>query len=192
MHARESEYRRLVQAYGAPLKISAVIDDTDFDPITKEDRDAEVCMVIRRKNGRLIAARKTYYPDGIMRLLTGGIAHGEEVETALRREVAEETSLGVVVRRFLALIEYRLSDTHTPCFTTWVFLLDERDGVLAASDPEEQIEAFAEVAICDLLPMAKQLEAIADEENATIHGNWRSWGRFRAVAHRAVAEALEQ
>jgi NAD+ diphosphatase len=192
MHQRAATYQRLQQHYGTPQTVDHILDDADFDPIVKADREAEVCMVIRRPNGTLITARKTYYPPGIVRLLTGGIAHGEAVEAALQREVAEETSLTVTIRRFLALIDYRTHLRSTPCFTTWVFLLDELDGHLAASDPDEQIEAFSEVTVADLGHLADQLEAIDDQTDEHINGSWRSWGRFRAVVHRVVAEQLKQ
>ena len=67
-------------------------------------------MVVRRPNGKLITAKKTFYPPGAFRLLTGGVGHGELIAAALLREVAEETGLDVVVRRFLAVIEYQLRE----------------------------------------------------------------------------------
>ncbi len=38
--------------------------------------------------------------------------------------------------------------------------------------------------------MAAFLEALPARRDARARGSWRDWGRFRAVIHRAVGEAL--
>src|SRR5215213_7182507 len=106
--AIETEIADLAARYGPPQRVTAALAGWQFSPLTMEDRYGEVCMVVRRPNGRLITAKKTFYPAGAFRLLTGGVDHGELIAAALRREVAEETGLDVMVRRFLAVIEYQL------------------------------------------------------------------------------------
>lgn len=183
----EREIAQLSVAYGAPRRITATLDGPLFDPLTKSDRYGEVCMVVRRPNGRLVTAIKTFYPAGCYRLLTGGVSHGESIAAALQREVAEETGLLTITRRFLAVIEY---NPDPPPFATFAFLLDEIGGELAAHDPDEKIESFREIAVADLPVLAATLDAAPDEETDTIGGNWRSWGRFRAITHRAVYDIL--
>src|SRR5215216_7472181 len=104
----ETEIAALAARYGQPRRVTAELDSWQFSPLTMDDRYGEVCMVVRRPNGKLITAKKTFYPAGAFRLLTGGVDHGELIAAALLREVAEETGLDVVVRRFLAVIEYQL------------------------------------------------------------------------------------
>src|SRR4051812_34863038 len=148
-----------------------------------QDRYGEVCMVVLRPSGRLITAKKTFYPPGAFRLLTGGVDHGEPIAAALLREVAEETRLDVVVRRFLAVIEYQqgarqgdeemrrqgneqssvsppllVSPSPSLSFATFAFLLDETGGTLQAHDPGERIESFRELAVADLPALATTLE----------------------------------
>lgn len=164
-------------------------------------------MVVRRPNGRLITAIKTFYPPGAFRLLTGGVGHGELIEAALLREVAEETSLEVVVRRFLTVIEYQLDSPVVPgppsvapidepqttgqyYFATFAFLLDEVGGTLESHDPAERIGAFREVAPNELPMMAEMFDRVDDRFDPVIGGSWGDWGRFRAVVHRVVYEAL--
>src|SRR5215212_8462140 len=103
----EIEIADLSARYGSPRRVAAELDGWQFSPLTMDDRYGEVCMVVRRPNGKLITAKKTFYPAGAFRLLTGGVSHGELIAAALLREVAEETGLDVVVRRFLAVIEYQ-------------------------------------------------------------------------------------
>src|SRR5260221_385666 len=83
---------QIAQRYGRPL-----VRDVDlgvhsmFDPLNRTDRFGEVCMVVRRPDGKLLTMKKTLYPPGAYRLLTGGINHGERVLDALLRETYEET-----------------------------------------------------------------------------------------------------
>jgi len=203
--AVETEIAALSARYGRPRRVSAELDGWQFSPLTMEDRYGEVCMVVRRPNGRLITAKKTFYPTGAFRLPTGGVDHGEPIAEALLREVAEETGLDVLVRRFLAVIEYRphggcgagesISQPPTPnphAFATFAFLLDEIGGTLHAQDAGEQIEAFRELEVAELPALAETLENLPDVVDREIDGSWSDWGRYRAVGHRVVYQALAE
>jgi NAD+ diphosphatase len=162
------ELAELAARYGSPLDVTAPIDDSFTDPIWKRDRFGEVCMVVRRPNGRVLLSIKTFYPRGAHRLPTGGIHHGEGVYDALVRETHEETGLVTEVRRFLGRIAYApLSIPGSPpVFHTFAFLLDGLPGV------------------------AEALDHLTTQGAEDIGGDWRAWGKFRAVVHRVVHEAL--
>jgi ADP-ribose pyrophosphatase YjhB (NUDIX family) len=189
--AIEPQIASLSTRYGAPIRSTARLRNDSISPISKADRVGEVCMVVQRPNGYLITARKNYYPPGIHRLLTGGIDHGELIEDALRRETHEETGLDVVVRRFLALVEYDAPEPHAISFFTCAFLLEETGGTLQPHDDTEDIATFHEVSPAGLPALATHLEERTPSAyHAEIKGNWDAWGHFRAAAHRAVASAL--
>lgn len=152
-------------------------------------RDDEVCMAIRRPNGRLIVMTKPFYPEGTWRLPTGGVEPGEEILEALHREVVEETGLDVEVSRYLAVIDYSVEPRPEVVFRTHAFLLEEVGGTLASSDPGEFME-FREVRVDDLPAMAKQLESLPETPSNRMGDSWAQWGRFRAIAQRTVHEAL--
>ena len=188
----EQEIADLSQRFGSPLRREVTLYGEPFEPLIKADRYGEVCMVIRRKNGKLLTAIKTFYPAQGCRLLTGGIDHGEQIEHALFREVEEETGLDVTLTRFLAVIEYRLPiGERVQEFVTLAFLLDEQGGELTVNDPDERIGEFREIDVEDLVQYAHDLNTIPpsgyDEEAG---GDWADWGRFRAVVHEVVYEAL--
>ena len=186
------EVEDLARRYGPPKRVRAVIDDSFTDPIWKRDRFGEVCMVIRRPNGRLLLSIKTFYPRGAYRLPTGGIHHGERILDALVREAHEETGLELTIRRFLAYIAYaplsRGSDP--PVFHTFAFLLDEIGGTLVTIDEAEQLEDWREITPAELPSIADFLDDLRSSGTQDIGGDWRGWGRFRAVVHRVVHEAL--
>jgi len=187
------EIDALAERFGEPLAIDSPIPDYFEDPIRKPDRYGEVCMVVRRPNGKLLLSIKTFYPRGAYRLPTGGIHSGEPVFDALVRETFEETGLQTEVRRFLTRIAYHSADAPTgaPLFHTFAFLLDETGGTLGALDQSEQIEDWREIAVADLPGVADFLDDLRTAGTLDIGGDWRAWGKFRAVVHRAVADALE-
>ena len=188
----QDELAQLAVIYGTPLIRNIDLGaSTQFDPLSATDRYGEVCMVIRRHNGRLLTAIKTFYPKDAYRLLTGGINHGERVYDALLRETHEETGLEVKANRFLAALAYHLNGIdNTPIFYTFAFLLDEVSGTLGVLDENERVEAFREVAVADLPNMANTLRHIQHEPSREIGGNWHDWGQFRAAVHDAVYAAL--
>jgi len=188
----QTELIDLAQRYGQPLvHIADLGTSNQFDPLDQKDRYGEVCMVIRRKNGRLLTMKKRFYPVGAYRLLTGGIKHGENIFDALLRETEEETSLEVSVERFLAAAVYRTTTTgEKPTFYTFAFLLNELDGTLHVQDEGEQVEEFREILPEELVERAAFLEQIHAEYSRAIGGSWRDWGHFRAVIHSLVWQAL--
>ncbi|GER89245.1 NUDIX hydrolase [Dictyobacter vulcani] len=189
----QDELQQLATRYGQPIVEHAQIHTNEsFDPVSKKDRYGEVCMVIRRKNGRLLTMIKSFYPGGAYRLLTGGINHGEYVLDALLRETQEETSLQVEVKQFLAVATYHLTEAdQTPVFYTFAFLLDEVGGLLAVEDEHEQVDDFREITSAELLPLAEHLDHLGAQYSPELQGRWGDWGRFRAIIHRLVWQALE-
>jgi 8-oxo-dGTP pyrophosphatase MutT (NUDIX family) len=195
---REEEISRLAASYGEPRRVIADMTCQElFDPLFKTDRIGEVCMVVRRPTGRIITARKTFYPPNGYRLLTGGISHGEGIEEALLRETFEETSLDVVVRQFLAVIEHRIQPKHpedAPIkeFFTFAFLLDETGGTLHPHDDSEKIAGFREILPGELPAMAHTLESLSleDDPDSEFGEALHYWGTFRAIAHKVVFDTM--
>src|SRR6266487_5900369 len=104
----QDELAQLAERFGQPLVRTVDLGMTrQFDPLNRSDRYGEVCMVVRRPNGKLLTMKKTFYPAEAYRLLTGGINHGELVLDALLRETHEETGLQVEVERFLVAAGYK-------------------------------------------------------------------------------------
>jgi ADP-ribose pyrophosphatase YjhB (NUDIX family) len=188
--ATRAELRDLARGYGDPLRVRHRIRARFIDPIGRLDRFGEVCMVIRRRTGGILLLTKEIYPRGVFRLPTGGIAHGESVLDALRREAREETGLAVEVRRFLAWIDYLPPDRNDALFHTFAFLLEETGGTLGALDADEQVLAFREIPPAGLGAVADHLAAIPSRQSDEVGGDWSDWGEFRAVVHRAVARSL--
>ena len=185
----QTELAKLSQRFGSPVTGSADLGGSPYLRKVVRSRVAEVCMVVRRRSGRLLVFRKPFYPAGIFRLMTGGVEANESILEALQREVHEETGLTTVVERFLAASTY-LCDSR-PQFASFAFLLDEKAGILGALDPDEQVESFRDIEASHLLEIAQQLEQLADEYNAELDAEIHEWGLLRALNHRLVWQALQ-
>jgi 8-oxo-dGTP pyrophosphatase MutT (NUDIX family) len=187
----DKEIAELAARFGKPRRLEVLIRPF-FDPVQRPDRFGEVCMVIRRRNGKIPLSIKTFYPRGAYRLPTGGIHHGERILDALHRETNEETGLKTEARRFLAWITYRpvSAPAGPPLFHTFAFLLDEVGGRFHTSDLEEQIEEWIEVEPAALGDVADRLDRIASMPSPQIGGDWADWGHFRAIVHSVVYEEL--
>ncbi len=188
------EIAALAEQYGTTHMRTVAVGTDAFWQRQTANRTCEVCMVVRRPNGRLLIAAKTFYPPGAYRLMTGGVESGEPVRDALLRETSEETGLDVVIRHLLAVVAYRPEATHREGgesrFVTVAFLLDEIGGTLGATDPNERLMGYREIAPEELPTVADHLDQLPDAYDEILADNWQVWGRFRAVIHRVVWDAL--
>ena len=73
-----------------------------------------------------------------------------------------------------------------------IFLAEVREQPAALLTLLEQLDAFVAAgrACAERKPTAVRLESMPDQYDERIEGSWRDWGRFRAVVHRDVREAL--
>ncbi len=177
----EAEIARLARRYGRPRNLVHTLPKIDFGPINR-GRSAEVAMAIRRPTGHFLLQTKQSYPKDTFRLPTGGIKRGEAIEHALLRETVEETSLEVEISRFVATITYR-SPQGNRVFSSFLFILEERGGVLRPNDPTEGITGWREADRTGLDTAARALR--------TCTGSWAGWGRFRALVIDALVPALD-
>jgi 8-oxo-dGTP pyrophosphatase MutT (NUDIX family) len=164
--------------YGSPHKITLSLPSVLFPPVSRR-RHGEVCMAIRRPNGRFLLHTKSSYPGAVMRLPSGGIKRGEDIEHALLREIWEETNLSVEVERYLAAINYADAYRRSP-FLTHLFVVRETDGELRNNDPKEDITQWREAGVEELAGYADALRRVGE--------GWHNWGLFRAAALDILAD----
>ena len=62
------------------------VQDTSLNPMARIRRRAEIVMVLPRPEGILVHT-KSFYPEGTLRLPTGGVHRKEPILKAARREV---------------------------------------------------------------------------------------------------------
>ncbi len=182
----EDELAELEARYGAPrLRTYAVQADEyiySYRWRGDSDRRAEVVFAIQDETGKIWVHAKPHYPAHICRLPSGGVAWDEPVESALFREIDEETGLTVHNARFLGLIEYRfLYRDSLVRFASYVFHL-RSNGARPVAHAGENICGFRGV-------LPSQVPQIA-EDLRNLNGDRRGWGQWRALAHDLVYESL--
>ncbi|NLX35772.1 MAG: NUDIX hydrolase [Chloroflexi bacterium] len=184
-------YDQAVRRYGAPVER---IERYEVSPETMQywrlvtrKRTAEVIMALRRPDGTFAVQTKSFYPEGVYRLMTGGVKDGEDLIEAVRRECWEETGQQVTVERFLATIESRFErdgDGEVIPFTSYLFLLSDDGGELQPADESEDISDYQFVTLAEVLAVADELSSLDPA--------WNDWGRFRAAPHRLLVELLSE
>jgi 8-oxo-dGTP pyrophosphatase MutT (NUDIX family) len=180
----EKEIADLAARYGAPIRWSRTLavssETTKERRKSLQKRRAEAVLAMLRPGGRVLLHTKVFYPDGVFRLLSGGIARGEPAGAAAERETYEETGLRPGLARFLGVIEYDFTsgNEHVP-FVSYIFGTQESSDSPYPTDASEGIYDFREVAWRELDQVADALEHLT--------GEWQDWGRFRALPHRLVA-----
>lgn len=183
----QRELHTLARRYGEPRLYTVDVGNNGY--VATRKRTAEVCMVVQAPPAELFTMTKGFYPPGCYRLPTGGVRRHERVLAALRRESLEEFGHSLVIRRFLAAVAYR-RDAAPPTFYTFAFLLDASEEPPRPRDRHEGITGFRQIRIDELPRVANALDRLPADPSTDVNAPWRDWGRFRAVIHRVVWEAL--
>lgn len=184
----ERELKKLATAYGQPEMRTIEIEADEYLFASRlyrsRDRRGEVVLAVERQGGCVLLHRKGWYEPGVYRLLSGGIDLDEAVETALIRELEEETGMSLHTTCFLGILDCRVHyASQGLSFVSYVFHLPRTEGVLRLPRAAEDITEFRDVPVIDLPSVAEELRHVPPPRTG--------WGRWRAVAHDFVYEMLE-
>lgn len=148
-----------------------------------KDTRSEVIMILPRPGSRVLTLTKSFYPQGIYNLPSGGIHPGESPEQAFLREVAEETALHVALESQIGRIEHHsVFEDQGLDFTSHVMLGSESSEKPHPSDDDECISGYMDAGVQDLRLFAEQMRSLT--------GKWLGFGRFRATALDFLADYL--
>lgn len=149
--------------------------------LIRKDRFGEVIFAVERPNGRFIAVTSAEYPAGIYRVPTGGIAYGEDIVSAVHREVKEELGLEVERVRLVGVLAFELTNGEDSVpFYSFLFHLREIGGRLLEDATEDEVSGVLEADAAGLVAIGENLGRISQ--------SWRDWGRFRRETTMAAAE----
>ena len=101
-----------------------------LDKMVRKRRRGEVIMVVPNEEGQIWLHTKSFYPEGVFRLMTGGVEAGEKPHKTMVREVEEETGFKTKIDRCLAVVTYNFSYNETTFpFVSYIFLTKPVGGV---------------------------------------------------------------
>ncbi len=190
MNPWERAARVVAATHGEPLWVEAAVPSLVGRAGLAGSREAEVCMVLRRRaadGDRFAVMTKPFYPEQTWRLPTGGIEAGEGILEGFARELLEETGLVNPGPRFLAAVAYRLDGRAV--FHTFAFLV-EWDGAPPVGTDSGESMTFRSASIEELEAQAVRLAALAPGWSVDLEEDWAAWGWQRATMQRAVIAAL--
>lgn len=145
-------------------------------------RDRTVLILCRDAEGKyILGAKNEFYPEGIVRMLGGGINKDEEVIDAAIREIQEEMGITAAPGEMLELAEFDITGEYKDkIYKTKIFvyfLNSDKDDYLAGDDVTE-IVRYSEKEYRDLIKRFFDLKP----NNLYNHGDLTfSWGDFGKV-----------
>jgi 8-oxo-dGTP diphosphatase len=183
----EEAVNRIMELYGPEAWVRTVRLEYEsaryFNRIrnlVEQDRMGEVVFAVERPNGKFVAVRRDEYPEGIYRIPTGGISHGEDIIEAVKREVLEELGLDVRIERFIGLYRIMICKGKDHVwFYSFFFHVKETGGKLLKDATDDEVAEVMEADAGELEMLSKRLLNIE-------HG-WKDWGMFRHLSTSAIS-----
>jgi 8-oxo-dGTP pyrophosphatase MutT (NUDIX family) len=144
-------------------------------------RRGEIVLAIENNKGEILLHTKSFYPDGVFRMMTGGIHYDESVLHGLQREAMEETGAVLPSITPVAVLFYTfMHENQRVPFISYLFHTRISELEPKPQDTEENISAFRWVDMNGLQSTIDQLLNLAQE--------WEDWGRMRSLCHLLLLE----
>lgn len=160
-------------------------------------RGRHALILLRDRNGRYILGHKSAYPEGISRMIGGGIDPEEDPHSGAARELAEELQIHTPVESLIPLAEIiaQIQGTENEyTFITFVYLFELGDEVLTPSDDIQDIRSFSAEEMLTLIERYHTLPDTLVSRNgdpATAF-RWSDYGALYGEIHRIALEEAQR
>lgn len=145
-------------------------------------RDRTVLILPKDKSGKfLLGAKKGFFPDGIVRMIGGGIDENEEMLEAAIRETEEESGLKLDADRFIPLLQVQVEgkfDGETFTHTVYIYFLQlDKENPVSGDDVSDIIRMNEE----EYRQLVANYFALANDHFMEYPGGKFSWGDYGRV-----------
>lgn len=156
-------------------------------PVMK--RGEHVLLFLIDENGQFVLARKDIYPEGIYRMLGGGIDQGETPLQAAQRELAEETGIQLPAEQFKMLLTAS-ANLNSPegqfSFTTHVFAAHVSSAELK---PGSDIQGVVHLDTAQYRQLVERYRQLPQETDPNSGFSWVDYGKLYGLLHDSAWQA---
>ncbi|MDQ3008867.1 MAG: NUDIX domain-containing protein [bacterium] len=158
-------------------------------------RKNHVLIVVMTPSGKFLLGKKSIYPEGISRLLGGGMDEGEEPAAAAARELAEETGIRAdqVTLLFLTTVKAELDlppqnhPSHVT-FVTHIFMYQAAVESLTGHDDVESVVSLDTEAFEKLISKYQQLSPMIETPDFA----WSDYGQVYGPIHQIAFDCVNK
>lgn len=157
------------------------------------------CILVAVENEAskiLIGAKPYFYPPTIARMLGGGVDEGEDLETALIRELHEELGVTLNKSSFAPLVELNThaTDEEGKEFYNQTFIYHAKIGNQKYQAGDD-VKSIIELTVDELYQLGERYEELPDTlwyKGPEGEFCWADYAKMYGSLHKLVAEALRK
>lgn len=150
-------------------------------------------ILVRNTTGNFLLGCKDIYPEGIARMVGGGVDGDEDPHLAAVRELGEELQLSIEPNRCIPLAKVENTITHnegTYTYVVWLhFLQLKSDEIPHASD---DIDALIEVSESELQALIERYSKLSTQTDEELGFAWSDYGKIFTKVHQIALEEYKK
>ncbi len=153
-------------------------------------RKRHVLILCKDIDGKIILGGKEEYPEGICRLLGGGVEENESYENAAVRELGEEIGVDLDPKKLIpmALIDVRAMDgSKIYSMATMLYFVQLNNNNIKAGDDVTDLLRYDEEQFSELIERFKNLKEDFWYKNEF---SWHDYGKVYGFIHEVALKEL--
>jgi len=154
-------------------------------------RGHHVLILLRDARGNFILGCKQIYPEGICRLLGGGVETGEQPDPAAVRELEEETGLKVAAADLTKLgsVQANLTDQNQKkvTFTSHVYFHDCGEKEPQAAD---DVDELCFLSRNEVIRLIERYTFLSTEIDPKVKFAWSDYGQLYSFIHQFAVDEV--
>jgi 8-oxo-dGTP pyrophosphatase MutT (NUDIX family) len=173
------------------IPLSIIVDGL-LDRLRKNQSQVSI-LVLNQDKKWILGKKPNFYPQGVVRMLGGGVDKGEDFLTAAQREFSEETGILVEKDQFIPLVQINVTaktNSGEDGEASFPVYLLKYDSVLKANDDVKGFAFLDDEELRQLITKFKELPntLIPGETKAT----WFDYGKIWSVIHEAAFNSAQK